>query len=163
MSTQEYFERHILKGDGCWIWTGALSNNGYGQFRQSGRTRSAHRVAHEMYIGPIPDGLTIDHTCHNADESCDGGSCRHRRCVNPEHLEAVAQGENSKRAARDKCPKGHEYTPENTRRRKDNGRRICVACDLAWRQSRYVGYGKPGRPSNAARAALTASRLPDTG
>lgn len=149
MSTREFFERHILKGDGCWLWTGALNNKGYGQWGQNGRTRSAHRVAYEFFVGPIPEGLTIDHLC------------RVRRCVRPDHLEPVTSAENTRRAKGDECPKGHPYTPENTKHRKDNGRRICVTCQKATAQKRNVGYGKPGRPSRAARAALEAQRRDD--
>lgn len=163
MSTVDNFERHVLRGDGCWVWTGAVSNKGYGQFCSSGRTRSAHRVAYELYVGPIPAGHQIDHTCHNTDADCPGGLCRHRRCVNPAHLEPVTQSANMLRAGRDRCSKGHPYTPENTRYRKDNGRRICLECDMASRQRRNVGYGKRGRPSKAAQAALAAARLADTG
>ena len=146
MSTRDHFERHILKGDGCWLWTGSLNNKGYGQWGQNGRTRSAHRVAYEFYVGPIPEGLTIDHLC------------RTRHCVRPDHLEPVTSAENTRRARGDECSNGHAYTPENTKYRKDNGRRICVTCQKATAQKRNVGYGKPGRPSKAARAALEAQR-----
>lgn len=150
MSTRDHFERHILKGDGCWLWSGAVNNKGYGQFGQDGRTRSAHRVSYEFYVGPIPDGLTIDHLC------------RVKRCVRPDHLEPVTTAENNRRKFGDKCPNGHDYTPENTGRRKSNNSRICLTCQKASAQRRNVGYGKPGRPSKAARAALEAARLADT-
>lgn len=123
------FDRHIEESaDGCWHWTGALSNGGYGQFGVKGTTRSAHRVAYEAVHGPIGVDLTIDHTCHNDDLSCPGGrECLHRRCVNPDHLEAVPLAVNLRRRYRDRCPNGHEYTPENTAYRV-NGRRICITC-----------------------------------
>lgn len=66
---------------GCWNWTGAMSPNGYGQSRGSG----AHREIYQRFKGPIPEGLTLDHLCRN------------RRCVNPEHLEAVTQSTNVRR------------------------------------------------------------------
>lgn len=57
----------------------------------------AHRAAHELWIGAIPDGYTVDHLCHNDDLLCVGGRCPHRRCVEPSHLEAVTSAENNRR------------------------------------------------------------------
>ncbi len=71
---------------GCWLWTASLSTPGYGQYGiGASRPHSAHRVAFKALVGPIPEGLQIDHTC-----------CV-RRCVNPDHLEAVTQQENIRR------------------------------------------------------------------
>jgi hypothetical protein len=67
---------------GCWIWQRSTSFNGYGQLWHDGRVQRAHRVFYQLYVGPIPDGLQIDHTCGN------------RRCVNFDHLEAVTAIEN---------------------------------------------------------------------
>lgn len=97
--------------DGCWIWLGEIGRNGYGRFSQQGPVRGrwlAHRLAYELVHGPIPAGLEIDHLC------------RVRACVRPDHLEAVSPAVNKQRAAAQRphvthCPKGHEYTPENTR------------------------------------------------
>jgi HNH endonuclease len=120
---------------GCWPWRGALDEDGYGHFGKA--TRLAHRAVYEELVGPIPDGHSIDHGCHNRDATCPGGrDCTHRRCVNPSHLEPVTQGENVLRstrtmphvnAAKTHCPAGHEYTSDNTYRYRD-GRRDCRAC-----------------------------------
>ena len=94
--TRERFWSFVEKHDpdcpccgGCWFWTRAL-RTGYGRFKIRGRYYSAHRLAYEWLEGPIPEGLTLDHTCHGADALCPGGhTCRHRRCVNTAHLEPV--------------------------------------------------------------------------
>jgi len=70
----------VSSSTGCWIWTSTIDPQGYGRFHIGARgaaKRGAHRVAYELAIGPISDGLTLDHLC------------RVRRCVNPAHLEAV--------------------------------------------------------------------------
>jgi hypothetical protein len=70
----------------CWTWTGAKTSTGYGSFGYQGRTWSTHRLAYELLVGPIPDGLTIDHLCRN------------KPCCNPSHLEPVTIRENQRRA-----------------------------------------------------------------
>jgi hypothetical protein len=128
--------------DSCWPWLGGLDRGGYGKMRDQRRTKGVHRVAYELAVGPIPDGMTIDHLCHTADESCLGGiTCRHRRCINPLHLEPVTPGENTARGRSGRtsgahnrrkthCPKGHPYDEANTVR--TGLRRVCRECSLAW-------------------------------
>jgi len=74
------------RANGCWAWVGKRNDLGYGlmSFRTEGRhkTKRAHRVAFELFKGPIPRGLVVDHLC------------RHPWCVNPNHLEAVTTAEN---------------------------------------------------------------------
>ena len=116
---------------GCWIWTGGLFSTGYGQFnrangRSGGQPLQAHRVSYELHIGPIPDGLVIDHMC------------RQKMCVNPAHLRAVTTRvnaiENSDswsavNARKTHCMRGHEFTSENTL--PVRGGRACRECKRA--------------------------------
>lgn len=106
----------------CWLWTGAQAYNGYGFFRAGPLVR-AHRFAYEFFVGPIPEGLQIDHLC------------RVRNCVNPDHLEPVTGQENHRRGnsgklerERTHCPQGHPYDEANTRWWRGRNRH-CRACD----------------------------------
>lgn len=98
----------------CIVWTGALNSRGYPCFAVGGVSQLAHRVAYEAHHGTIPDGLTVDHLCG------------FRRCVNPQHLEAVPRGENNRRAtsAAELCVNGHPLVDLG---RKD-GKRGCRTC-----------------------------------
>lgn len=110
-----------VQPDGCWPFAGFILPQGYGRL---GRNLMAHRIAWEVAHGrPVPEGLVIDHACHNADPDCrDDKDCLHRRCVNPAHLEAVTQRLNIVRgkgfagdnAAKTHCVHGHEFTAGNT-------------------------------------------------
>lgn len=125
--TAERFWEKVQKTDTCWLWTAAADGYGYGRLTTNGSTRApgAHRVAYELMVGPIPDGLTIDHLC------------RVKLCVNPAHLEVVTRAENARRGAIDSrpnrplkthCKYGHEFTPENTYWRPAGDGRNCRTC-----------------------------------
>ena len=95
----------------CWEWTGTVrSDNGYGQVSVDYRSTLAHRAVWEILVGPIPDGMTLDHLCRN------------RSCVNPDHLEVVTIGVNTGRSPiavtavhgrKTHCLNGHAFTSEN--------------------------------------------------
>lgn len=116
--------KHMVAADnGCIVWTGALSTAQYGRARVDGRMQQAHRVAYEDVIGPIPDGLVIDHLCRNT------------RCVNPLHMEPVTIAENVRRGYEAKnqthCKRGHDL---NNARIGKQGNRHCRECETARRR-----------------------------
>lgn len=123
--------------DECWEWQGPRHRAGHGRFRVKGYNL-AHRFAYELLVGPIPEGLELDHLCHNPP------------CVNPAHLEAVSHDINvkrgwrkqsnlveashvaaAKRRAATHCKRGHPFDAANTILRKRDGTRICRACSDA--------------------------------
>lgn len=136
--TRAYLRKKSVEANGCWLWLNHLTTAGYGQIQVGLRVYAAHRLAYMAFIGPIPDGLVIDHLCHNADPLCLGGpTCLHRRCVNPAHLEPVRQQVNATRRLgaaasnlrKTHCPRGHAYTPDNISPIRDTGWRRCRACE----------------------------------
>jgi hypothetical protein len=123
------------RATGCWNWTGKINAYGYGVIslsrREIGeriRSRVAHRVVYETVVGPIPEGLDLDHLCRN------------RRCVRPDHLEPVTRKENLRRGSSEHsggkthCKYGHEFTPENTIIHKHTGYRACRTCRNRWQR-----------------------------
>lgn len=123
--------------DGCWFWTASRNKLGYGRFYAYGvKSHAAHRYAHELLVGPIPDGLEINHVC------------RQPSCVNPQHLEAVTHQVNMRlgftgvpsgvqQRAKTMCPYGHYYSAANTyvNPRGERQCRTCVRTRVAaWRR-----------------------------
>ena len=116
-NTLERFWSKVELSAGCWEWLAGKNQYGYGRFSYGGKDWLAHRYAYTILVGPIPDGLQLDHLCRN------------RGCVRPHHLEAVEPVMNSRRgmvATKTKCVRGHPFTAENTRT--SRGYRECVAC-----------------------------------
>jgi len=118
----------------CWLWTASLTSNGYGQIGGgSGAAhynKIAHRLSYAWLVGPVPNGLELDHLC------------RVRHCVNPSHLEPVPHVVNARRGEAGKylttkthCPRGHEYAPSNVVI--SNGGRACRECHRIEGRERY--------------------------
>ncbi len=110
---------------GCWWWMGTRNEGGYGKCFHGYRGRGgqlavlAHRFAYEALVGPIPDGLHLDHLCRNTS------------CINPDHLEPVTPKINMLRtptANKTHCKRGHPRDERNTYRYPRTGGRQCRAC-----------------------------------
>jgi len=125
--SERLMEKVRVEPSGCWVWTACLSN-GYGIFYGGvGRSSRAYRLSYEEHVGPIPDGLCLDHLCRN------------RACVNPAHLEPVTSRENTLRgeshiarqAAQTHCLHGHPLSGDNlyAKKRGSSTIRICRECD----------------------------------
>ena len=142
LTTVQRFWSKIEFTDACWLWTAGLFANGYGAFRSGTKHVKVHRYAYEFCVGPIPEGLDLDHLCHNEDQSCAGGpTCLHRSCVHPGHLEPATRSENCRRgntglnhSSKTECPQGHPYDEQNTAIY--NGHRYCKTCQRERRRSR---------------------------
>lgn len=136
---------------GCWIWRKAQTTDGYGKIGVEGKTCRAHRVAYKVFVGEIPEGYQVHHTCV---EQGFGSTL----CINPHHLEAVTHIENTRRGdagkhltERTHCPRGHIYAGENLMVEADGFRR-CRTC----RREQARAYR--GRQRERQRAA---ERLPE--
>jgi hypothetical protein len=128
----ERFWAKVDKSQGCWVWRGGLTGNGYGTFSiRRHKTVAAHVYSYVATVGAVPTGCELDHLCRN------------RACVNPEHLDPVTHRVNVLRgtappavnAAKTHCVRGHEFTPENTRMK--GRRRLCLTCKRADERRRW--------------------------
>lgn len=141
--------------DGCWSWRDEwIDGGGYSRVAVAQKSVSAHRLVYEVLIGPIPDGHVVDHECHDPAICAGGLTCPHRRCVNPAHLAAVSNGENTaaERSSRVRlaiCKHGHEFTPENTYVEK-RGARHCREC-MRQRLRDARAVAREGVPDGRAR------------
>jgi len=130
--------RCVIDEKGCWIWQGAKDKgyrHGYGLVgpNQTGTTK-VHRVMYILHFGTVSRDFEMDHLCRN------------RSCCNPDHLEPVTHLENMRRgignnSLKTHCPRGHEYTPENTL--VSGEARYCRTCKRMPRGSRSAESSLP--------------------
>ena len=118
---------------GCWLWTNATNDYGYGQIGMAGGIVYTHRAAYELYCEPIARGNVVDHLC------------RVTNCCNPNHLDSVDRATNLYRAPvmnganRNRCKYGHDLTNEGSYYiRRDKGSKLCKKC------YRYMGARNKG-------------------
>jgi hypothetical protein len=132
MDIRKRFERGYMPvtESGCWIWIRRTDR--YGTIFHNGKSRKAHRVAYELYRGPIPNGMSIDHLCR---VTC---------CVNPDHLEAIPLRENILRGSnppatnhkKTHCKRGH-FLSGNNLYVKPAGERVCKTCRRLTRSKKW--------------------------
>lgn len=131
-----FYNRFVKLENGCWEWIGTIdSGNGYGRFGDNYKELVAHRVSYLLHKGKIKKGLVIDHLCKN------------KWCVNPNHLEAVTNGENvlrgngitAKNVMKTHCPKGHPYFGGNLylHPKGNKTQRSCRECSRIRIRKRY--------------------------
>lgn len=126
----------------CWVWQSSRTAAGYGRRVGQHTTWYTHRLVYELLVGPIPEGLELDHLCMN------------KPCCNPLHLEPVTHRENILRARLVKgnwnlkrtwnrvrpshCQRGHELT----------GGKGCRVCRLASQLRWWNDIGKARREAS---------------
>lgn len=131
-AVERLHESYAVDVNGCWVWQRPLNWAGYGQMAFDGQRHTAHRAAYLLLVGPVPDGMDLDHLCRN------------RACVNPDHMEPVTRSENLRRGESGgwrrqltACPKGHPYDETNTYHRRDRLGRECRECQRISRLAYY--------------------------
>lgn len=132
----EHFWQKVVRHRDCWIWVGSLTDFGHGQTwdPDAELVVRAHRYAYLKLVGPVPDGLVLDHAV-----------CNTPCCCRPDHLVVTTDRENVLRgsaptavnARKTHCVNGHEFTPENISWQKGKRpRRACRECKNAQKRER---------------------------
>ncbi len=149
-----FHEKYVVDDEtGCWVWTAARGRDGYGRLWVDGKSVLAHRFAYDQFVGPIPDGLVLDHLCRN------------RACCNPEHLRVCTHRENilatgalspsAVHSRQTHCIHGHPFDAANTYLR-PNGKRDCRAC----RRRSKAEYRQRRQATRLQASACSQSALP---
>lgn len=125
-----FWDKVRILPSGCWWWVGCIDTSGYGSFCYNGGTKMAHRLSYQAKFGVLTKKDHLHHKCNN------------KQCVNPDHLEVTSPKNHPGHMAeinRNKthCPRGHEYTPENTIIT-TYGSRNCRACQKIFK--RFYAY-----------------------
>lgn len=127
LTVEQRFLQYVDRTDSCWLWTGGINQHGYSKFWDGQKLTSGHRTSFALFVGPLVDGMEIDHLC------------RVRHCVNPAHLEQVTPRTNVVRsvspaainAAKTECASGHPLAGENLILSPE-GYRYCRECRRRW-------------------------------
>ena len=139
--------------DACHGWRCRLQPGRYATLGVDGRRVRAHRWIWEQTYGPIPEGMIVDHVCHNEaaarGECAAVDDCPHRACTNIRHLVLKTVSENNWASPNftgnsTHCKHGHEYTEANTYRRR-NGSKHCRECHLQGQRKRYAARTRGAR------------------
>lgn len=139
---QRVYANSIPDEDGCLIWDGAKNHAGYGLINIDGN-KITHRITYKADVGPIPEGLELDHNCEK------------RACVRTACLEPVTHAENLRRsrergryprktAVGDVCSGGHVIEGQNAMTYVQPKNRAiqyvkCRTCHNAKRRARSAG------------------------
>lgn len=148
------FWQYVEINDGCWYWRGPISKGGYGNFKlagEHGKQIKPHRKVYEHLVGPIPDGMHVDHLCRNP------------ACVRPDHLEPVTCRTNilrgvshqARHAAKERCVRGHEFSVRGKTRW-----RVCRVCMTAKQYIRNAEKWPTERRIQAALRKAAAAGVP---
>jgi hypothetical protein len=166
-------EREVTP-EGCWLWTGQVTKDGYGSITYGSRTRGkrvalyVHRLVYMHFRSDPGDEMQVDHLCHVPEKCPLRNDCPHRRCYNPAHLLAVTPAQNRRRCGkpvsrkppRPRCNRGHEYTEANTRWH--NGVRECRKCGslrrVASRKAEAARYRARAEERRRGRCCETCGR-----
>lgn len=161
-----FWEHGIRLANGCLEWNAGTDTNGYGKVKDRERHIRAHIHAYTLATGARPV-LPLDHKCHNTDPDCPGGkSCRHRRCIEPTHLEEVTQPVNLHRSPhwsgnRTHCKNGHPLSGSNLLNTASDDR-ICRECHRLQRATYVAAHREEiNKGKRAIRRIRWVSREPD--
>lgn len=131
--------RFTIDESGCWLWSGSRGDGGYAKLSVNNKNVFVHRFIYQNLVGPIPEGLELDHVRARG--------CTHRHCINPDHLEPVTSSQNTQRGKsmirHELCVNGHPFDDDNTYV-SPRGFRVCRAC-LKARSSNVYQAKRPAK------------------